>query len=175
MAGSAKDAAWVGDRELMGWRVAAGLAAHLSVPWVFAVLVPAVRAIVEEVGAGDVEDTVEDVEGTDEEAAAPFAAEVLLPDRAAAAECVGTVMMFRGGAVVTLGSDFGNALADKVEVVGSGLPLGVRGLPLGVRGLAAGGERLTEAGAIWSGGGDDFGDAASCRSFSVSCTSRAFT
>ena len=129
----------------------------------------------EEVGAGDVEGTVEDVEGTVEEAAAPFAAEVLLPDRAAAAECVGTVMMFRGGAVVTLGSDFGNALADK-EVVGSGLPLGVRGLPLGVRGLAAGGERLTEDGfRIWSGGGDDFGDAASCRSFSVSCTSRAFT
>jgi hypothetical protein len=108
---------------------------------------------VEEVGAGDVEGTVEDVEGTDEEAAAPFAAEVLLSDRAATAECVGTVMMFRGGAVVTLGSDFGSVLADKVEVVGSGLPLGVRGLPLGVRGLplgvrglAAGGERLTEAG-----------------------------
>jgi hypothetical protein len=130
---------------------------------------------VEEVGAGDVEGTVEDVEGTVEEAAAPFAAEVLLPDRAATAECVGTVMTFRGGAVVTLGSDFGSVLADKVEVVGSCLPLGVRGLPLGVRGLAAWGERLTEAGAIFSGGGDDFGDAASCRMFVVSCTSRAFT
>ena len=121
----------------------------------------------EEVGAGD-------VEGTVEEAAAPFAAEVLLPV-AATAECVGTVMMFRAGAVVTLGSDFGSVLAHKVEVVGSGLPLGVRGLPLGVRGLAAGGESLTEAGAIWSGGGDDFGEAASCRSFLVSCTSRAFS
>lgn len=42
VAGSAEDTAWMGDRELTGWRVAEGLAAPLSVPWMFAVLVPAV-------------------------------------------------------------------------------------------------------------------------------------
>ena len=59
----------------------------------------------EEVGAGDLEDAVAEMEAcASEERTALVAAEMLLPDLAAAAECV------NGGAVVIPGSDFASAV-----------------------------------------------------------------